>query len=98
MNITPSRFQWNKFKDMVHLYVVGVGAPLLLGVFLVNIYVGPGTLTEMPDPEEKVPEEWEYYKSPITRFLVRYVSSGEQMEYEKRLQLIWEIYHKRDLR
>jgi len=98
MNITASRFQWNKFKDMLHLYMVGAGAPLLLGVFLVNVLVGPGSLTEPPPVEEYAPEEWEYYKSPITRFLSRYVTPNPQQEYEKKMHFLWEIEHKRQLR
>lgn len=96
MTITPSRFQWNKFKDMLHLYFVGTAVPLLAGVGLVNMFVGPATLTELP--EDRVPAEDEYYKSPITRFLVRHCCRGEQMEYEKKLQYLYEQEHKRQLR
>ncbi|XP_037069413.1 NADH dehydrogenase [ubiquinone] 1 beta subcomplex subunit 5, mitochondrial-like [Pollicipes pollicipes] len=96
MNITASRFQWNKFKDMLHLYVVGTAVPLLGGIFLLNVFVGPATLSELP--EDRTPEEYEYHKSPITRFLVRYFCAGRQMEYEKGMQYLWEVEHKRQLR
>ncbi|XP_043215412.1 NADH dehydrogenase [ubiquinone] 1 beta subcomplex subunit 5, mitochondrial-like [Amphibalanus amphitrite] len=96
MNIIPSRFQWNKFKDMLHLYFVGAAIPLLAGIGITNMMVGPATLSEIP--EGYVPREDEYYKSPITRFLVRNFTRNEQMEYEKKMQYIWETEHKRQLR
>ena len=96
MNIIPSRFQWNKFKDMLHLYFVGAAIPLLATIGIVNMTVGPATLSEIP--EDYVPREDEYFKSPITRFLVRNFTRNEQQEYEKKMQFIWETEHKRQLR
>ena len=58
MNITPSRYQWHKFKDLFHFYVMLGAIPLGLITFLANIYIGPAKLA--PTPEGYYPEEYEY--------------------------------------
>lgn len=58
--LQPSRFQWNKFKDLLHFYtMIGVG-PIIAIVFFANVFVGPATLTEIPDGY--IPKHWEYHK------------------------------------
>ena len=57
--IQPSRFQYRKFKDMLHFYTLLGIIPLGLLVFGANIFVGPATLSEIP--EDYVPKYWEYY-------------------------------------
>ncbi|XP_062552299.1 NADH dehydrogenase [ubiquinone] 1 beta subcomplex subunit 5, mitochondrial [Armigeres subalbatus] len=86
--ITPSRFQWHKFKDMFHMYVMIGAIPILAVVFYANVFIGPAQLTETP--EDYVPKHWEYYKHPITRFIARYVLENPQQEYEKMLHHLYE--------
>ncbi|KAK7074407.1 NADH dehydrogenase [ubiquinone] 1 beta subcomplex subunit 5, mitochondrial, partial [Halocaridina rubra] len=59
MNITPSRWQWHKFKDMFHFYVMLGAIPLGALTLAVNIFIGPAKLA--PHPEDSVPKYWEYY-------------------------------------
>lgn len=56
--LQPSRFQFNKFKDLLHYYLMLGLIPCGLGVMLTNIFIGPATLSEIP--EGYTPEHWEY--------------------------------------
>lgn len=58
--ITPSRFQYTKFKDDLHFFITLGVVPLGLLILCVNIFVGPATLTEIPEGYE--PRHWEYHK------------------------------------
>ena len=60
MEIQPSRFQWNKFKDNLHFYTLVGALPCLAIVFLTNVLIGPAQLT--PIPEGYDPKHWEYHK------------------------------------
>ncbi|KYM98602.1 PREDICTED: NADH dehydrogenase [ubiquinone] 1 beta subcomplex subunit 5, mitochondrial [Cyphomyrmex costatus] len=91
--IRPSSFQWHKTKDYFHLYFLLGAIPVLTGITLVNVFVGPATLQEIP--EDYVPKEWEYLRHPIQRFLQRYFFPSPQQEYEKYLH---QIYHESQLR
>lgn len=59
MVITPSRWQWHKYKDMLHFYTMLGLIPLGSLVFLINVFVGPAKLA--PIPEDYTPKNWEYY-------------------------------------
>jgi NADH dehydrogenase (ubiquinone) 1 beta subcomplex subunit 5 len=63
MPITASRFQWHKFKDMVHEYLMIGLIPISLLIMYCNIFIGPATLE--PTPEDYVPNHWEYYRVRI---------------------------------
>ncbi|KXJ68957.1 NADH dehydrogenase [ubiquinone] 1 beta subcomplex subunit 5, mitochondrial [Aedes albopictus] len=86
--ITPSRFQWHKFKDMFHMYIMVGLIPVLAVVFYANVFVGPAQLTECPADYE--PKHWEYHKHPITRFIARYMLNNPQQDYEKMLHHLYE--------
>ncbi|XP_063226115.1 NADH dehydrogenase [ubiquinone] 1 beta subcomplex subunit 5, mitochondrial [Bacillus rossius redtenbacheri] len=94
--IQPSRWQWHKFKDYLHFYVMVGLIPIGLILGYSNIFVGPATLAEIP--EGYVPKYWEYYQHPFTRFLARYCFPIPQQEYEKFLHHIYEEEEKRQLR
>ncbi|XP_011312200.1 NADH dehydrogenase [ubiquinone] 1 beta subcomplex subunit 5, mitochondrial [Fopius arisanus] len=87
MSIIPSRWMWDKTKDLFHLYFMVAAIPIGLTIFFTSIFIGPATLTEIP--EGYTPKEWEYHRSPITRFLQRYIMTTDQMEYEKYCHFIW---------
>lgn len=57
--ITPSRFQWTKFKDDLHFYVSLGIIPITLVILYTNIFIGRATLTEIPEGYE--PKHWEYF-------------------------------------
>lgn len=58
--ITPSRFQWHKFKDSLHFFVMIGVIPVAALLTFVNIFIGPAQLTAIP--EGYVPKHWEYHK------------------------------------
>lgn len=58
--ITPSRFQWDKFKDLLHYFVMIGLVPVTAVVFYANVFVGPAKLT--PIPEGYTPKHWEYHR------------------------------------
>ncbi|XP_012276875.1 NADH dehydrogenase [ubiquinone] 1 beta subcomplex subunit 5, mitochondrial [Orussus abietinus] len=80
MPLTPTRWQWHKTKDLLHLYTLVGLIPIGIIIFCANVFVGPATLE--PIPEGYTPKHWEYYRSPITRFLARYVYHSPQQDYE----------------
>ncbi|XP_064082400.1 NADH dehydrogenase [ubiquinone] 1 beta subcomplex subunit 5, mitochondrial-like [Macrobrachium nipponense] len=96
MYITASRWQWHKFKDMFHFYVMLGVIPLGAVVLATNIFVGPAQLA--PIPEDYTPKHWEYYSHPITRFLARYVYTSYQQDYEKYLHFMFEENEKKQMR
>lgn len=58
--ITPSRFQWDKFKDLLHYFVMIGLIPITAIVFYANVFIGPAKLTTIP--EGYVPKHWEYHR------------------------------------
>ncbi|CAH1173878.1 unnamed protein product [Phaedon cochleariae] len=94
--LTPTRWQWKKFKDHLHYYMMLGVIPCSLGVLYANVFVGPATLTEIPEDYE--PKYWEYYRSPVTRFLARYFFNDPQQDYEKYLAFIFMEEETRQLR
>nr|CAG4652237.1 EOG090X0FIE [Triops cancriformis] len=96
MVITPSRWQYTKFKDYLHFYIMLGIIPCTLISFFVNVFVGPAELTEIP--EGYVPKHWEYERHPITRWMARYVFPSPQQSYEITLHAAYEVEFKRQLR
>lgn len=96
MYITPSRFQWHKFKDLTHFYLMLGIIPATAVVLYTNLFIGPAQLTECP--EDYVPKHWEYHRHPISRFIARYIHPSPQQEYEKMCHFIHEESEKLKLR
>ncbi|GBP90558.1 NADH dehydrogenase 1 beta subcomplex subunit 5, mitochondrial [Eumeta japonica] len=96
MAIQPSRWQWHKFKDMLHLYTMIGLIPVGAIIFYTNVFIGPATLTPIPDCYE--PKHWEYHRHPITRFIARYIHNNPQQDYEKFMHFIDEEAQKIKLR
>jgi len=74
ITVRETRWQWTKFKDLVHYYVLVGVIPLTLLTLYVNIFIGPAKLA--PIPEGYRPEHWEYYKVSylfITYILMNYI-------------------------
>ncbi|KAB0802727.1 hypothetical protein PPYR_04913 [Photinus pyralis] len=92
----PSRWQWNKFKDYAHFYILLGVIPLTLITVGANIFIGPATLSEIPEGYE--PKHWEYHRSPISRFMAKYILTNPQQDYEKFLHHLYEENEKRILR
>ncbi|XP_053610564.1 NADH dehydrogenase [ubiquinone] 1 beta subcomplex subunit 5, mitochondrial [Plodia interpunctella] len=92
----PSRFQYQKFKDMLHFYTLVGLIPVGLIIFYCNVFIGPATLEKIPDGYN--PKHWEYHRHPITRFIAQYVHNSPQQEYEKFLHFLDEESQKAKLR
>lgn len=60
MPIKPSNFQWHKTKDWFHFYFLLGAIPVCTTIFLINVFIGPATLEEIP--EGYIPKEWEYHQ------------------------------------
>ncbi|UYV76909.1 NDUFB5 [Cordylochernes scorpioides] len=78
--LQPSRFQFKQHTNLLHFYFMLGLIPVTAIIFLANIYVGPAELSDIP--EGYIPQEHEYHKHPITRFLVKYFIPTEQQRYE----------------
>uniref|UniRef100_A0A1B6MCI3 NADH dehydrogenase [ubiquinone] 1 beta subcomplex subunit 5, mitochondrial n=1 Tax=Graphocephala atropunctata TaxID=36148 RepID=A0A1B6MCI3_9HEMI len=96
MNIEVSRWQWHKFKDLVHYYFMVGAIPLSLICMYVNIFIGPAKLAEIP--EGYTPKHWEYHRHPITRFIAQYLQAGYQQDYEKYMHYMFEEDEKAKMR
>ncbi|XP_034236107.1 NADH dehydrogenase [ubiquinone] 1 beta subcomplex subunit 5, mitochondrial [Thrips palmi] len=90
--VQPTRWQWHKFKDLLHFYTFVGAIPLGLISLYANLFIGPAELA--PIPEGYKPQEYEYYRHPITRFFKKYIMEGEQEAYERHMHYIWEVYDK----
>jgi hypothetical protein len=62
-----SRWNFLAFKDMLHFYIIIVGAPMLAVIAYANIFVGSSKLAAIPEGYE--PQEFEYEPHPITRWV-----------------------------
>ncbi|XP_022700404.1 NADH dehydrogenase [ubiquinone] 1 beta subcomplex subunit 5, mitochondrial-like isoform X2 [Varroa jacobsoni] len=96
MEITPSKWSWHKCKDELHLYFWGAAIPVFVFIHLVNIFIGPAELAETP--EGYVPEYYEYYSHPITRWLAKYVYSDHQANYERAMHHLQQEFEKTQMR
>ncbi|KAG5677396.1 hypothetical protein PVAND_007159 [Polypedilum vanderplanki] len=85
--MVPTKMQWHKFKDTLHFYVMLGAIPSFALIFYCNVFIGPATLTEIP--EGYTPKHWEYHAHPISRFIARYIYPSPQEEYEKTLHTIY---------
>nr|CAG4642110.1 EOG090X0FIE [Eurycercus lamellatus] len=96
MAIRPSRWQWLRFKDLVHFYIMLGVIPATVAITCINIFIGPAKLVEIP--EGYVPEAYEYHSHPITRWMAKHVCKSYQQEYEMYMQYLFEEEYKMKLR
>ncbi|CAH8563219.1 unnamed protein product [Schistosoma turkestanicum] len=81
--------------DSLHFYIMLGLVPTLFLIFIVNVFIGPAELTDIPEDYE--PRYWEYYKHPITRFIVKYMCQHPQKVYESSLAEMDEFRIRREL-
>jgi len=83
LNVLPSRYQWNKYKDSLHFYIMLGAIPSLAFVFFINVTIGPATLTETPVGYR--PKQEEFHRHPITRWLAKNWIGDPQEVYERNM-------------
>jgi NADH dehydrogenase (ubiquinone) 1 beta subcomplex subunit 5 len=86
MEFIPTNFEWRKFKDHMNFYFMLGLVPIGVIIGAVNLFIGPGELIDTPEGYE--PKHWEYYKSPISRFISRYLIDSQEKWYERHMHFI----------
>merc|ERR1712127_225113 len=96
MFIRPGKFYTKKYFDMIHFHICLTAGPVLAFIGYNSLFVGPATLTDIPEDYE--PRHYEYHKNPIRRFLAKYFYASIEQAHELTLNDIYNEQCKQKMR
>jgi len=86
MVFVPSNFEWRRFKDHLNFYLMLGIIPIAITITAANLFVGPAQLADIPEGYE--PKHWEYFRSPISRFIARHFLESPEKNYERHMHFL----------
>ncbi|CAN0165328.1 unnamed protein product [Lampetra planeri] len=82
--IEPTKYLDNRFLNLTIFYSALTGVPVAIIITYINVFLG-----ELPEiPEGYIPENYEYHKHPITRWIAKHILDLPEKNYGKDMHLI----------